>query len=1093
VFSCQSRAHCVLPMSVLPQYLSMRYADIHNWLGWPAPEQAFEPSGAGAKVYADFAQKKIQGAVQIAHPGVAVKVGLIAADPNSDSSEAPLALVCEFPRAATDEILDLVHQLAWNFSRTALLITLEPQRLIAWSCYQNPTLKGRRILCELPSAEDFAKTNTHEQRVVRDLLHWVNLITHRAQQDRPSQFPADGRADALLLKNLRYVRGELLKMKLPQEHCHDLLARIIFTQFLFDRKDSDGTAFFSPAKMRRLHEDGTLAKIHDNLASVLSDKTDTYALFRWMDERFNGDLFPGKDGEDEGSRETAWLTERENVGEEHLNLLAELIRGDLVAGDRQPLLWRFYCFDTIPLEFISSVYEEFLTSDERGNDKAYYTPAHLVDYVLDAVLPWNSEDWNVRILDPCCGSGIFLVKAFQRIIHRWRRAHGRDPLVKDLRPILETNFVGVDKNPEAVRVACFSLYLAMADAIEPKHYITRDTVKVFPSLRGTRLIHRDFFDERTSENQNEPGKQTFDFVLGNAPWGDGSIFPDRLRGEAKPEYRKRIKTLPATPGQLWAKAKGWPVANNDIGPLFLSRAAELVKSTGFVAMVNTASLLYWRDGQAAALREKLFTNFTFEEVTNLSALRRDLFTEAIGPSCILVFSPLKPREQKLLHYYTPKSTRAVALRGGKSSSPAGFCIEPCDVASISHGQAHETPWTWSALALGGTRHLSLAERYSKFPSLEKLEAQREVETRKGVIPGKQELHHPEQQDKPILAAPDFPPGVFLELDSSILPPWKDARTTAGDSKDFSAFKSPQLLIKLSYSAKLERMRAVRVKKHPEFDETICQGAFVSCHDLSGDERHLNAACVAYNSKFAVCFFALTSTSFPLHTCKLTVKDLLKLPLPTGTPKIETLSSFEAIDEATRKAFAFTAAEWALVEDFLGYTLPDVLRKRPGPARFKTERKDKDGVNEPELTQYAMTLALVVKGTFGGGKAVASTIYTERNDKKLPVRMVTFHLDAPLGDGFKCEIIEEDGLLDELAKFHASILKQKSRDATGNGLGFQRVAYLFQPRREGSKRWMNLTIVKPDECRYWTRSMAMRDADQLAAAIRKAAPPQKTPA
>ena len=156
-------------------------------------------------------------------------------------------------------------------------------------------------------------------------------------------------------------------------------------------------------------------------------------------------------------------------------------------------LWKHYSFDTIPLEFISSVYEEFLTAEERGNDKAYYTPSHLVDYVLDAVLPWNSEDWNVRILDPCCGSGIFLVKAFQRLIHRWRLKNRRDPLVTDLRPILENNLIGVDKNPEAVRVACFSLYLAMADAIEPKHYVTRENIKVFPRLRGTRLIHRDFF------------------------------------------------------------------------------------------------------------------------------------------------------------------------------------------------------------------------------------------------------------------------------------------------------------------------------------------------------------------------------------------------------------------------------------------------------------------------------------------------------------------------------------------------------------------------------------------------------------------------
>jgi len=253
----------------------VRYADVHNWLGWPDPNQAFEPEGAGAQMYADFARKKIQGALKIAHPGVEMKVGVIAADPNSDSSEGPLALVCEFPRAAGDTVLDLVHRLAWNLSRTALLVTLEPHQLIAWSCYQDPTRGEHRRVCELPGLDGLQSTGTQQQREVRDLLHWVNLITHRAQNAQTEKFSADGRADALLLKNLRYVRGELLNMGLAQDHCHDLLARVIFTQFLFHRKDSGGQAFFSKQMMRRLHEDEILSKAHDDLASVLSSKTDT--------------------------------------------------------------------------------------------------------------------------------------------------------------------------------------------------------------------------------------------------------------------------------------------------------------------------------------------------------------------------------------------------------------------------------------------------------------------------------------------------------------------------------------------------------------------------------------------------------------------------------------------------------------------------------------------------------------------------------------------------------------------------------------------------------------------------------------------------
>jgi hypothetical protein len=1067
----------------------MLYADIHNWLGWPAPEQAFEPSGAGAKVYADFAQQKIEGAVKIAHPGVKVKVGVIAADQDSDSSEAPLALVCEFPRAATNEVLDLVHRLAWNFSRTALLITLEPHQLIAWSCYQDPTQEGRRI-CELPIAGNFAPTGSDEQRKIRDLLHWVNLITHRAQQERPNQFPPDGRADALLLKNLRYVRSELLRMDLPQTHCHDLLARVIFTQFLFDRKDSDGTAFFSPLKMRRLHEDGTLSRVHDNLASVLAHKRDTYELFRWMDDRFNGDLFPGKDGEDEEAREIAWREEKNAVTTGHLDLLAKLIRGDLVASDNQPLLWRYYSFDTIPLEFISSVYEEFLTAEERGNDKAYYTPAHLVDYVLDAVLPWNSEEWNVRILDPCCGSGIFLVKAFQRIIHRWRLANpGKEPLVSDIRPILESNLVGVDKNPEAVRVACFSLYLAMADAIEPKHYVTHEKYKVFPRLRGTRLIHRDFFADDSGGTRAE----VFDYVLGNAPWGDGSILASRLRNEKDSDYRKRIASLPPTPGQKWAKTNAWPVANNDIGPLFLAKAAAVVKPDGFVAMVNTASLLYWRDKRATALRKKLFTTFTFDEITNLSALRRELFPQAIGPSCITVFMAKKPAEHQTLHYYSPKPIRSFKPQRGTAPVTLGFSIEPHDVAVLTHSQAHEFPWAWSALAVGGSRHLSLVERMSRYPTLEKLEASNQVETRLGVIPGNRRTELPEEfKKRRFLGSPHFPKGTGLILDAKLLPTWDDARVADSDSTSFEAFKNPQLLIKQSLVTKEGRFQAALVSSDDPTWGVICKKTYFSVHDLHPKSDNIHKACVVYNSRIAVYFLMLTSSRIGHFITEALSSEIVTVPLPPGeTPAINSLQDTMAVDKAARQMFGLNTADWTLIEDFLEYTLPDLLRKTPGPARFSTRRKDEEDTKEPELTEYAKTFSRVVKGAFGKDKAVAATVFTDPDDHKLPVRMLTVQLDAPERTGVVYEAIEADGLLDKLSEFHADQLKKKTRDATGSGLGFQRVAYLFHPTRENGKRVMNLTIVKPDECRYWTRSMAMRDADQLAAAIAKAGASRKS--
>ena len=134
-----------------------------------------------------------------------------------------------------------------------------------------------------------------------------------------------------------------------------------------------------------------MLKEHHDLPSVLADKRETYALFRWLDDKFNGDLFPGKGGQTEAERERAWQDEKDAVTTVRLKLLADFVSGRMDMANRQPMLWPLYSFDTIPLEFISSVYEEFL-NEERFRDKAYYTPGHLVDFVLDGVLPWAGDE-----------------------------------------------------------------------------------------------------------------------------------------------------------------------------------------------------------------------------------------------------------------------------------------------------------------------------------------------------------------------------------------------------------------------------------------------------------------------------------------------------------------------------------------------------------------------------------------------------------------------------------------------------------------------------------------------------------------------------
>ena len=700
-----------------------------------------------------------------------------------------------------------------------------------------------------------------------------------------------------------------------------------------------------------------------------------------------------------------------------------------------------------------------------------------MDYVLHAVLPWDGEEWNLRILDPACGSGIFLVKAFQRLIHRWRRAHGREPLVRDLKPILANNLVGVDINPEAVRVACFSLYLAMADAIEPKHYVTRE--KVFPRLRGTRLFVKDFFDEATPGFRTKEEGGAFDVVIGNPPWGDNSI-KKTSEGETPREAAKGRKKRKRTKAEAWASSRKWPVANHDIGPLFLAKGVELVGDRGRVAMVQPApTLLYQRSNPARELRQKLFGTFTFDEVTNLSALRRHLFGDAIGPACVVVFGKEKPDPGTTLFYFTPKPAR-------RTDFDRGFSVEPQDISQVSHDEAANEPAVWSVLALGGPRDLRLIRQLSTFRTLAKLKAEGRVMTRMGVIPGDQTKELPNLRGKPYFDAPQFPEDVFLELNAATVPPWKEPRVHSKDSTNFEAFRLPQVLIKHSYSARRGRFRAAMVRSSDPVWGVICKETYLTVRDLSPDASNVRSACLVYNSFLATYFLALATSRMGHYITEIPSKELMTVPLPNLPPDLAGVDSFEKVDDLTKGLFSLTQADWSIVEDLLQSTLPDALRKTPGPTRRPTVRSSPREGKEPELSLYGRTFGRVLKSTFGKDKAVCATLYQEPDSTRLPVRMVTIHLDWPGREALKIEAIVADRLLDKLVEFYHGAMRRKDRALSREGLGFQRVAFLFHSHQADHGRVRNLTVIKPDERRYWTRSLAMRDADDLAAAILKAA-------
>lgn len=1026
----------------------------HQKLGWPSPEQIRNPTGGGVRIFAELVEAKIRRAIAV-FPGASnVKIGVLLRNSMAAVTEAPIAIVAEFGGRASDAILRELQRLAWNFSHSPTVVTVEHGLLRVWTCCEPPDNKrpvGDYVVHELSDIDLADDQPTHITQRATQVLHWVNLVSGQFFREHSERFNRDQRADQMLLGNLRHLRKMLQEAGLTDNDiCHDLLARIVFIQFLFDRKDSKGNAALNHNKLASLHEESILKAKHTNFLSILENYDETYRLFDWLNSKFNGDLFPGK-GDTPQARERGWQTEKNVVKPAHLQLLRQFISGGVDMPSGQYCLWPQYSFDAIPLEFISSIYETFVTERASG-EGIFYTPQHLVDFILDRVLPWDGDQWNLKILDPACGSGVFLVKAFQRLIHRWKRSHhGQAVRAEILRGLLEKNLFGVDKDPHAVRVASFSLYLAMCDEIDPKHYWTQ---VVFPAMRGQRLINSDFFEESQPGFRTREDAASYDLVIGNAPWG---------------------KNLLTHAAQEWAKdaEHRWPLANKDIGNLFLPKAAFLVKPSGRVSMIQSAnSLLFHRGAPACAFRKQFFTMFQTEEVVNLSALRFKVFNRkthatktSVAPSCVITFSPLPANER--FAYTSPKQTEELA-------DEFEIIVESNDVKWIRPEEAASDADIWTVLMWGDRRDRSLVQRLKSYNTLSSIDAEIGIKTRDGICFGDRKRHQPKLSGRLILTDGDFPADdlLYLEPDSLSAITDEGAFVHSKDSTDFGAFTYPQLLIKKGWRTDTSRFKA-RLTKNRNSLGFLCTKSYITVHAPANYRGVIEAACLSYNSILAVYFLLLTSGRFASYRPEPLKEEVLDVPIPELRSGIlEGIQCEADIDNRVREAFEFKDAEWVLIEDLFNTTLPDFKGDANSPGRQRTQRRVKPS-DEPELRAYCEYFIRVLKAGFGQDKHISATVFQEAGKDFLPYRLIAFELNQPSSKKFQVESLETSALLNELEALNQTWLQ--GRKTLGGSIYHQRVVRIYD-YRDGVP---TIFMLKPDARRYWTRSMGLHDADEVA--------------
>lgn len=632
------------------------------------------------------------------------------------------------------EVLGRLYNRIWCMSRPQLLFLATPGELMLLDLTKPP-----------PRAKE--SLDGHDRLIdrVRSIAEVQSKLAayHRERIETGAVFGDDrfrnslNRADRALIRDLKTVRQQLAEVavsgrKRPElRHLHALIGRAIFIRYLEDREILLPAYFENVAKGRRdwqklLSQAPTAPALEPGLAElrflrVLQDKDFTYALFDQLAHDFNGDTFP-IDPE-----------EQERIRQEHLDMLRGFLLGS--TSSQQELFFFAYRFDVIPIELISAIYEEFY-NERKGKERnqgSHYTPPALVDFVLSQTLTPDVLTARPRIVDPACGSGIFLVESFRRVVrHLWSEQNGKRLSRPQLRKILREQIAGIDINEEAVRVAAFSLYLAFLHYQEPREINEERRLPYLKWVPDEERKHRDsqkpggqFFDVLLHANSFEAvagklpaevtsrfGPSTATVVVGNPPWG----YPKKEDTEGQKAMKEIVK---------WCGAKhGRPIGDKELSQAFIHLTQALLQEGGKAGLLVSSGVFFKHHQNSRNFRRVWLTSACLEHVVNFAHVRQVFFSDpqreakGISPFVSVVFQKIRtgaPDDHRF-EYWSAKRTAMIA-------NTQCIVLNRGDMHWLSQRDCLANEKLWKIYWWGGHRDASLIQAIDRFPSLKKLPEQ----------------------------------------------------------------------------------------------------------------------------------------------------------------------------------------------------------------------------------------------------------------------------------------------------------------------------------------------------------------------------------
>ena len=908
---------------------------------------------------------------------------------------------------------------AWNHGFAPLLWVVSPDRIDLYNGFARPQSVGD---AEATRLDTFERIDSELERL--DATAGRLAMETGAFWEWPLADAVDrrDRVDRQLLSDLAALERDLLADGLPRANAQALIGRSIFAQFLVDRR---------------------ILNIPESLAANLRKPDAARRLFEWLSETFNGDMFPQCTATAQGV---------------HLRRVADFLEA-VDPETRQTTLFP-YQFDVIPVEVISSIYEQFAqaagavngSSPNEVKTDVFYTPVPLVSMVLDEITEGLKGDETV--LDLACGSAVFLVEALRRLVAC--RAKKETVTGELVRAVLYGQIYGVDISDAAVRVAAFSLYLAALELDPGLATLKLDPhgaeagVSPFEPLIGRNLIVGDAWDEHEALVVGGE-RRKFDLVVGNPPWSDPG------KG-ARARRRKRT-------GEASVRLAGGDSIN------FAYRALEFASPHTRIGLVLSANQFFAKGkGRGPTPAQQLLELESLSPVTlvNLSNLRRWLFPNSSLPALVLFARHREAPSETITTVQVPWSPSA--------AKTATIEVSPSDVLAIPRSACRRNRHVLKAAFLGKRRDLALLERLAaERPTLKEELRQLDTSMRAGV--GGAGRGRPE-------SAKELQGHPFLDNDAwkaeqeggrepfslpSRLPKFEAERATwPRKSENFSA---PLVLVK-EYILMSPRPVVLMTDS-----DIVYSDAF---HGIAFPRTHAQAAPIlaaTLQSALAAWFLLMTSANFGTWLQRIKIRDLEPFLTPdlAASPKTEQGRRVVAMLRRLRRRKKIGDADRAALDEavFDLYGLRDQERVvvRDGLIRaqwqWEGERvQSVEATSREHLNDYASAFLDVMEDWLRSARTRRMRAEVFDLPREAPLRVVRFVLEEGSTPSPPPEIVTPDGNLREVLEH----LGRRLRVRLGDVLYGQRELRVHGPEE--------VVIIKPNARRHWMGVCALEDADAV---------------